>query len=412
MTTKQILNFTGLKSYLREEHGLDAQQIFSEENGSRVFNLDESGFSLQNNSKLRVIAEKGIKNVFRVAPDNRQQITVLLTGSASGFFTKPFVIFPGGERAPRYNVPAEHVGKFNLGWSKNGWITSDAFFEWFANSFYKEVKDKVIFPIIVLMDGHTAHINVDISEFCRDHGIILYCLPAHASHIMQPLDVGVFSSLKLHWNSVLEKFEIKYKGLVMGKSNFFTSFGECWDMSQASISKNIKAGFRKSGLVPLNPESIDYSKILNEKSALNKYQSNVVEGSNHYDKVTYKRILNIYSNTLSQNTLTDFEYKYNNESLIDANSTFGQMYTIYKKTRDLFEKNTDVAVVLSLDQESAVVVDDSNFDVIHVVEAPPSPSNVTISEEPQASTSFTAKSTSAEVRPQQSQGPIISSTLE
>ena len=79
---------------------------------------------------------------------------------------------------------------------KNDWISSDSFYTWLPNLFYPSISNRVIFPIFLFLDGHRSHINVAVSEFCIDKGIILYCFPAHASHILQPVDVTVFGLMK------------------------------------------------------------------------------------------------------------------------------------------------------------------------------------------------------------------------
>ena len=48
-----------------------------------------------------------------------------------------------------------------------------------------------------LFDGHSTHIDVETSKFCKDNGILLYCLPAHSLHITQSLDVGFFKPSKV-----------------------------------------------------------------------------------------------------------------------------------------------------------------------------------------------------------------------
>ena len=86
--------FGQLETFLKEEHSINAVEFFSEENRKRVFNIDESGFPLQGTAgKCKIIAERGTKNVHRLAPDSRQQITVLACVSAAGFFSNPLVIF-------------------------------------------------------------------------------------------------------------------------------------------------------------------------------------------------------------------------------------------------------------------------------------------------------------------------------
>ena len=95
--------FENLVTFLREEQGINAANFFCEDNANRIFNLDESGFPLAGtNGRLKIITAKGAKNVYRIAPDSKEQITVLGCVSASGDFENPFVIFPGVR--PHFNL--------------------------------------------------------------------------------------------------------------------------------------------------------------------------------------------------------------------------------------------------------------------------------------------------------------------
>jgi hypothetical protein len=104
------------------------------------------------------------------------------------------------------------------------------------------------------MDGHTSHINVAVSEFCRDHEIILYSFPVHASHILQPLDVTVFGPLKKEWNRQIESFRTENR-VPMRRFFFFCVYDIAW--KNVSSVKNAKSGFRVTGLVPYNPDKVD-----------------------------------------------------------------------------------------------------------------------------------------------------------
>jgi len=46
-------------------------------------------------------------------------------------------------------------------------------------------------PLII--DGHGSHITYAFVKFCVEHSILLLCLPSHSTHLLQPLDVGLFS---------------------------------------------------------------------------------------------------------------------------------------------------------------------------------------------------------------------------
>ena len=198
VTEQSLRNwFEGLQQFLLQERSLDAVDFLS------TGNADESGFPLSgSNGKLKIITEKGVKNVYRITLDTKQHITVLGYASALWFFLKPYVIFPGVQ--PQYNLKFVNPSDFILGRSINGWISSDYFISWITNHFYPTIKD-LEKPVQLFLDGHTSHINLAVSDFCRDNDI-LYCLPPHANHIIQPLDVAVFRSLKQFWNDSIKKF--------------------------------------------------------------------------------------------------------------------------------------------------------------------------------------------------------------
>ena len=45
-------------------------------------------------------------------------------------------------------------------------------------------------------DGHASHLSIDVIEKARSNDIHLLSIPAHCTHILQPLDVSVMGSLK------------------------------------------------------------------------------------------------------------------------------------------------------------------------------------------------------------------------
>ena len=64
------------------------QNILSD--GSRVFNMDESGFPLSVKS-LKALAEKGSKNVYHATTENKTNITILACCNGSGTFMPSFL---------------------------------------------------------------------------------------------------------------------------------------------------------------------------------------------------------------------------------------------------------------------------------------------------------------------------------
>ena len=78
--------FEIIENFLEEEHNIEVKEFFTEANGNRIYKLDESGFPLGGtNGKLKVLTEMGTKNVFKLGPDLKEQITVLGCCSSKSF---------------------------------------------------------------------------------------------------------------------------------------------------------------------------------------------------------------------------------------------------------------------------------------------------------------------------------------
>jgi hypothetical protein len=49
---------------------------------------------------------------------------------------------------------------------------------------------------LLVLDGHGSHLTAQFDRICAENDIIPLCMPAHSSHILQPLDIGCFAVLK------------------------------------------------------------------------------------------------------------------------------------------------------------------------------------------------------------------------
>ena len=87
------------------------------------------------------------------------------------------------------SVPNAYFGK-----SDKGWVNTQLFYKWLEEHFIK--RKATIRPLVLLIDGHSSHIDINASKLCKDNNILLYCLSPHSSHITQPLDVGFYGPLK------------------------------------------------------------------------------------------------------------------------------------------------------------------------------------------------------------------------
>ena len=56
---------------------------------------------------------------------------------------------------------------------------------------------------LLIINGHESHYSVDFQDLCKEKNIILLCMPAHSSHLLQPLDVACFSPLKRKYGDAI-----------------------------------------------------------------------------------------------------------------------------------------------------------------------------------------------------------------
>lgn len=246
--------FEEIRQYLTETGLFD---ILNE--ASRVFNGDESGFQLCPKTG-KVLAIKGTKNVYNIDSNNSKEcITVMFTFSASGETCPPMVVYKY-QRIPQ-KVAEGIPDEWGVGRSDNGWMTSELFFKYIANVFYPYLKKQGIkLPVIYFLDGHKTHITYDVGKLCKELGIELIALYPNGTRILQPADVAVFRPVKAAWKDAARAWLINNPRESITKVNFA-------GILKAALTKSIKAdtlinGFRACGLIPFNPDAIDFTKCL------------------------------------------------------------------------------------------------------------------------------------------------------
>lgn len=146
---------------------------------------------------------------------------------------------------------------WGIGCSDNGWMSSDTFYCYIGNVFYPWAKDtaKLQFPILLFVDGHVSHLTYQLSVFCKSVGIILVALYPNANHLLQPMDVAVFYTLKLCWKEEVQKWRIQNQKEVLKKINFAPLIK---NVLETKITPQIlQNGFKKTGLFPWNPSAVD-----------------------------------------------------------------------------------------------------------------------------------------------------------
>jgi len=217
----------------------------------QIYNCDETGVSVVH-KRGKVVAEMGRHKVYAATSAEKGKThTVLTCASASGHILPPMMVFPR-KQIPPAKIREGAVAQTLFANSVNGWISSDLFFQWFE-FFLANIPPTR--PMLLIMDGHGSHISIELIELARSKDIYLLCLPSHTTHVLQPLDVGVFKSFKSNFSKACSKYLAANPGRVITSDKLASLVAEAWPLSLTPLY--ILAGFKKTGIYPINPSEVN-----------------------------------------------------------------------------------------------------------------------------------------------------------
>ncbi|KAM4062546.1 DDE superfamily endonuclease [Hirsutella rhossiliensis] len=177
-----------------------------------VYNFDETGFQM------------GVAATAR--PGNREWVTVIESINCQGWALPAKVIFQGKlHQASWYEsgVPDD----WHIAVSENGWTSDDL--------------------------ALNCHVTPEFDKYCTANSIVVLQMPAHSSHLLQPLDVGCFSPLKtIYGRKVQEKMLAGIHHI--DKQDFLPMYLDA--RRQALSPSNIRSGFMATGLFPFDPNRV------------------------------------------------------------------------------------------------------------------------------------------------------------
>lgn len=87
--------------------------------------------------------------------------------------------------------PSECTGAGN----SSGWMTSKEFLQ-YIDHFIKHTRPSPSDPVLLLLDNHQSHVDIDVVEKAKVNSIVMLSFPPHCTHRLQPLDVGVNGPFK------------------------------------------------------------------------------------------------------------------------------------------------------------------------------------------------------------------------
>ncbi|KAB0803148.1 hypothetical protein PPYR_00118 [Photinus pyralis] len=219
----------------------------------RIFNMDETGLSTVPNKLPKVLTTKGKKLVSKVSSGERGQlITAVCCVSASGIYVPPALIFPRKRLKDELYLNAP-PGTLKL-ISDSGFINTDLFYKWIKH-FKTATNPTKESPVLLVLDNHSSHRDLQVIHYCKENHIDLLSLPPHASHRLQPLDVGFFGPLKTAYTNECDNWMVSNPGKVITQMQVAGLFNAAY----SRVANLLKAqnSFKSAGIYPYNPLQFD-----------------------------------------------------------------------------------------------------------------------------------------------------------
>jgi hypothetical protein len=212
------------------------------------------GASIGTAQTSNVVVDTSVSNAYEAQPGRQEWLTVIECVSAAGEKITPYIIFKG------QNLMSSWLPKpMPEGWmwaaNTSGWTNNFHGMKWiehFESVTRKQLQSPDEYRLL-LCNGHDSHVSADFVSFCIQHRIDLILLPPHSSHLLQPLDVGVFSSLKRAISKQISRFlrsGIRRIQKVEWVERFIIA------REQGITKENIISGWRGAGLFPENMHRI------------------------------------------------------------------------------------------------------------------------------------------------------------
>jgi hypothetical protein len=211
--------------------------------------MDEKGFAMGVGDNGKVLIPVKEVEAFSAEPGNRDWVSVIESISAEGYSLPSFVIFQG-QRIGTTWILKELNPLTKVQVSENGWTNREIACNWLEHFHYHTERRRISLYRLLILDGHDSHVSLSFIQKCEEYNIIPLRLPPHSTHLLQPLDLGIFSPLAKAYKKRISDHSV-YGAENISKREFLFFFQQA--RQEAITIRNIESAWRKAGLHPFDP---------------------------------------------------------------------------------------------------------------------------------------------------------------
>jgi DDE superfamily endonuclease len=176
-----------------------------------IYNWDEKGFIIGHSSATKRILTKKAYKQGRIRnsqqDESREFITLLACICADETVTPPNLIYKGASNdlQSTWIEDLKKRDKTYFTVSTNERTSNELELAWLRR-FHEDTQHKSSRRRLLTLDGHSSHINMAFISLTDSLRILILILLSHTTHRLQPLDVGLFSSLAKIYTKRLDAY--------------------------------------------------------------------------------------------------------------------------------------------------------------------------------------------------------------
>ena len=188
-----------------QQYYTDLGDLLKETMPELIYNCDETGFSRRvTATKLRAVLccdAEPEKAVYIQKPDETT-VTLIACVSLAGKYLRPYIVVPSKSMNKEILTHVRPKKECMFVYHANGFSTHAIFCDWFQDVFLPKIRrqrEKIgcaTKKAILLFDGFSGHDSDRFRALAATNHVLLIKIPAHSSHLTQPLDQQVFQTLK------------------------------------------------------------------------------------------------------------------------------------------------------------------------------------------------------------------------
>jgi hypothetical protein len=218
---------------------------------NNCWNFDETGFRIGIGGSEWVVVMDNKRRAWSPSETSRKHVTAVEAVNVKGETIEPLLIAAGKVLQERW---FEELSDTTLvGVSDSGYMDDELSLEYIKHfERLTRPQDKDEYRLLI-MDNYSSHCFREFIEYANEHKVVLFSLPPHTSHFLQPLDVVLFQPYK-HYHRKAVNQATRTGAQEFGVTEFMASIGSI--RASTFTSHNVRQAWKKSGLWPYNVEAV------------------------------------------------------------------------------------------------------------------------------------------------------------